>query len=90
MLASRLAAEADLATYQVAYNDNNTRVRAPTLEPKDLTPQRRKHIFVPDVDPSPILNDEAQFEALLNCNWDVDNLQIQEPEDPAHGDPSTS
>jgi len=88
VLANQLATEADLKTYQVAYDDNNTRVRAPTFEPKDLPPQRRKHIFVPDVDPSPILHDEAEFEALLNCNWDVDNLQIQENEDLVQDDPS--
>lgn len=58
MLASRLAANADLKTYHVAYDDNNSRVRLPTLEPVDLNPQRHKHIFAPDVDPSPILHVE--------------------------------
>ena len=89
-LAIQLAAGADLKVYQPAYDGNNDRVWAPTFEPKDLTPQRRKHIFAPDVDTSPILHDEVEFEALLNCNWDVDNLQIQETEDPVRDDLSAS
>ena len=74
VLASRLAAEADLAVYQAAYTKENKRVRGPTFEAKSLIPQCRKHLFAPDVDPSQIMHDEAKFEALTNCNWDVDNL----------------
>ena len=33
-----------------------------------LTPQQRKHLFALDVDPSPIMHDEAIFEALTNVD----------------------
>ena len=90
VLASQLAAEADLEVYQVSYSEDNKRVRGPTFEAKSLIPQCHKHLFAPDVDPSPIMHDEAMFEALTNCNWDVDNLQIQEIEDPAQDDLAAS
>ena len=90
VLASQLVAGMDLRSYQAAYDDNNKRVQPPTFEPVDLTPQRRKHIFAPDVDPSPILHEEAVFQALTNCNWDVDNLQIQDQEGSAQDNPEAS
>jgi hypothetical protein len=54
-----------------------------------LTPARRKHLFAPEIDPSPLFED-ARFEALTHCNWDVDNLQIEEVEDPEQDDPPPS
>jgi hypothetical protein len=89
VLASTLVDELDLSTYQAAYSETSKRVRGPTFETRDLTPARRKHLFAPEIDPSPLF-EEAQFEALTNCNWDVDNLQIEEVEDPAQDDPPSS
>ena len=89
VLASVLADEVDLSTYQAAYSADNKRVRCPTFEARDLTPARRNHLFAPEIDPSPLF-DESQFEALTHCNWDVDNLQIEEVEDPAQDDPPSS
>ena len=90
VLASRLAEDADLSSYQAAYSEENKQVQGPTFEVKSLIPQRRKHLFTPDVDPSLIMHDEATSEALTNCNRDVDNLQIREAEDPTQDDPATS
>jgi hypothetical protein len=89
VLASTLVDELDLSTYQAAYSEPSKRVRGPTFEAKNLTPARRKHLFAPEIDPSALF-EEAQFEALTNCNWDVDNLQIEEVEDPAQDDPPSS
>ena len=86
---SKLVEELDMSTYQAAYSETSKKIRGPTFECRDLTPARRKHLFAPDVDPSPIFED-AQFEALTHCNWDVDNLQIEEVEDPAQADPPSS
>ena len=52
----------------------------PSFAPMDLTPQRRKHLFASDADPSTILTEEAEFHALINCTWDVEKFQIQDPE----------
>ena len=85
VLASSLADELDLSTYQAAYNAENKRVQCPTFESRSLTPARRKQLFAPDLVASPFF-DETQFEALTRCNWDVDNLQIKEVEEPAKDD----
>ena len=89
VLASTLVNEIDLTSYQAAYGEDSKRVRCPTFEARDLTPARRKPLFAPKIDPS-LLFDEARFEALTNCNWDVDNLQIEEVEDPTKDDTPSS
>ena len=67
-LACQLAQGLNLTKYQLAYDSNNTRIKAPSHVVVDLTPQRRKHMFAPDLDPSLILNDEATFEALTGVD----------------------
>ena len=84
-LASSLINELDFSTYQAAYNAEQKRVPCPTFEARKLTPARRKQLFAPGLDASRFF-DQAQFEALTRCNWDVDNLQIQEDEEPAKDD----
>jgi len=82
--------EPDLKKYQPAYDSNNTRIKVPSFDVVDLTPQRRKHIFAPNINPSSIINDEAIFEALTGVNWTLGNLQIGNEEELAQGDPGTS
>ena len=89
VLASTLVNELDLSSYQATYDVENKRVRGPTFESRSLTPANRKQLFAPDLDPSPFF-DQAQFEALTHCNWDVNNLQIEEIEEPARDDPPAS
>ena len=85
VLASSLVNELDLTTYQAAYNAEKKRVQCPTFEARSLTPARRKQFFAPGLDTSDFFN-QAEFEALTRCNWNVDNLQIQEDEEPAKDD----
>lgn len=87
--ASQLAEGDDLTKYEAAYDENNKRVPSPTFGPMDLTPHYRKH-FSPDVDPSPILNEEAAFHGLIHCNWDMGDLQIQDLEGSAQDNPEAS
>ena len=68
-LACKLAEETDLSRYQPTYNMENTKINAPAYDVMDLTPPTRKHTFAPDVDPSPIINDEAIFEDLTGIDW---------------------
>ena len=81
VLASQLVQDLDLNKYQPTYNEENARVKPPTIEPFDLTPARRKHIFAPDVDPSIIMQVDAIFQALTTIDWDLNNLQIGEEEE---------
>ena len=43
----------------------------PTLAYKivDLIPPIRKHTFAPEIDPSELIDDEAEFQALTGINW---------------------
>ena len=89
VLASSLADELDLSTYQAAYDAENKRVHCPTFESRSLAPTRHKQLFAPGLDASPFF-DQTQFEALTRCNWDVDNLQIKDVEEPAKDDQPAS
>jgi hypothetical protein len=89
-LACQLAQELDLKKYQPTYDSNNIRLKAPSFDVVDLTPQRRKHIFASDIEPSLVMNDEAIFEALTGMDWTSNNLQIKNDEEPAQDDPGTS
>ena len=90
VLSPQLVSEMKLKNYQAAYDANHSQIPPPTFKSVNLTPQRRKHIFAPKVDPSSILDDEAIFQALNHYNWDADNLQIEEPEDPVADNAETS
>ncbi|KAI5000836.1 hypothetical protein ZWY2020_010795 [Hordeum vulgare] len=60
---SQLAEGLDLTKYQATYDESHKRVPPPTFAPVDLTPQRRKHLFASNADPSTILAEEAKFNA---------------------------
>ena len=74
-LASKLAEETNLARYQPAYTEDNSRVKAPVYEVVDLIPPTRKHTFAPEVDPSELIDDEAEFQALTGINWKTSDYQ---------------
>ena len=67
-LACKQAKETDLSRYQPAYNMENAKVKALAYDVMDLTPPTRKHTFAPDVDPSPIINDESIFKSLTGID----------------------
>jgi hypothetical protein len=68
----------------------NAKVKAPAYDIMDLTPPTRKHTFDPDVDPSPIINDEAIFEALTGIDWTSPDIQMDEEGEPQRDDPESS
>ena len=87
VLASQLVEGLDLKKYQTTYDESNMRVQPPSFEPFDLNPQHHKHTFAPDVDPTPIMHDDAIFQALTSIDWNLDNLQIKGVEELARDDP---
>ena len=92
-LASKLAEETDLSYYQSVYDANNKRVKAATYDAPSLTPAIRKHTYAPDVDPSPVISDEAVFKALTGIDWttiDFQPLGREEEDKPALDDPQPS
>ena len=51
----------------------------------------RKHTFAPEIDPSELIDDEAEFQALTGINWSSPNFQtMEEEEEPVQDDPKSS
>lgn len=87
VIASNLVEELDLKRYQSAYDAAGGRINVPAFETVNLTPSRRKHIFAPDVDSSPMMGEDAELQALTTLDWDFDNLQIRRRAEPSQNDP---
>ena len=68
-LASLIANETDLTKYHSACDVGNQRKPTPTYKVTSLIPPIRKHNFAPKVDPSKLVDDEAEFEALNGIDW---------------------
>ena len=62
--------------------------KLPTLAYKvmDLIPPIRKHTFAPEVDPSEIIDDEAEFQALNGIDWTSLTFQVAEEDEEAEKD----
>ena len=57
----------------------------------DLIPTIRKHTFAPKVEPSELIDDEAEFQALCGIDWSSPNFQTaEEDKEPEKDDPEAS
>jgi len=90
-LASLIANETDLSKYQPAYDMENRKLPTPAYKVMDLIPPIRKHTFAPEVEPSELIDDEAEFHALRGIDWSSPNFQTaEEDEEPDKDDPEAS
>ena len=90
-LASLIANETDLSKYHPAYNMENQKMPTPAYKVMDLIPPIRKHTFAPEVEPSELIDDEAEFQALCGIDWPSPNFQTaEEDEEPERDDPKAS
>ena len=62
----------------------------PAYKVMDLIPPIRKHTFAPEVDPSNLIDDEAEFQDLRGIDWSSPNFQTMEDEEPEKDDPEAS
>ena len=53
----------------------------PSYKVMDLIPPIHKNTFTPDIDPSDLIDDEAEFVALRGFDWSKPNFQMVEEED---------
>ena len=65
-------------------------MKATAYEVVDLISPIRKHTFAPEVYPSEIIDDEAEFQALTGINWSSPNFQTTEEEEPTQVNPKSS
>ena len=91
-MATMIANDSDLAKYHPAYNKEYRKMPTPAYRVMDLTsPPIRKHTFAPEVEPSDLIDDEAEFQALSGIHWSSPNFQTaEEDEEPERDDPEAS
>ena len=90
-MATLIANDSDLAKYHPAYNQENQKMPTPAYRVMDLIPPIRKHTFDPEVEPSDLIDDEAEFQALSGIDWSSPNSQTaEEDEEPERDDPEAS
>ena len=57
----------------------------------DLIPLIHKHTFTSEIDPSDLIDDEAEFYALRVFDWSNPNFQtVEEDEEPTRDEPKAS
>src|SRR5215216_7106106 len=90
-LASLIANETDLSKYQSAYDMENQKMPTPAYKVMDIIPPIHKHTFVAEVEPSKLIDDEAEFQALCGIDWLSPHFQTaEEDEEPEKDDPEAS
>ena len=90
-MATMIANDSDLSKYHPAYNKENQKMPTLAYRVMDLIPPIRKHTFAPEVEPSDLIDDEAEFQALSSKDWSSPNFQTaEEDEEPEKDDPKAS
>ena len=59
----------------------NQKITMPAYKVMDLIPPIRKHTFAPEVEPSELVDDEAEFQALCGIDWSSPNFQAAEEDE---------
>ena len=62
----------------------------PSYKVMDLIPPIRKHTFAHEIDPSGLIDDEAEFVALHGFDWSKPNFQMAEEDEPARDEAQPS
>ena len=66
-------------------------MHTPAYKVMDLIPPIRKHTFAPKIDPSNLIDDEAEFHAWHGFDWSKPNFQTaEEDEESEKDDPEAS
>ena len=74
-LATLIGEDTDLTKYSPGYDSENQRTPNAPYDQVSLIPPMRKHTFAPEVDPTGLIDDEAEFEALSGINWASSTFQ---------------
>ena len=85
-MATLIADEADLTKYQPGYDAENRRIPTPHYKVTSLIPPTRKHTFALEVDPTGLIDDEAEFEALSGIDWASSTFQDKAADGEAEND----
>ena len=72
--ATIIGEETNLTKYQPGFDADNKNMATPSYKVMDLIPPIRKHTFAPEIDPSSLIDDEAEFVALHGFAWSKPNF----------------
>ena len=89
--ATVIAEETNLSKYQPSYDADNQKMSTPAYKVVELIRPIRKHTFAPKIDPSDLIDDEAEFYALRGFDWSKPNFQTaEEDKEPARDESEAS
>ena len=74
-VATQIGNDTDLTKCQPGYDKENRRIPTPHYDDVSLIPPIHKHTFAPEVDPTGLIDDEAEFEALSGIDWASSSFQ---------------
>ena len=74
-LAILIGNDTDLTKYSPGYDSENRRMPNVSYDQVSMIPPTCKHAFAPDVDPTGLIDDEAEFEALSGIDWASSTFQ---------------
>ena len=80
--ATILSDETNIDKYQPGFDVDNKKMATPSYKVTDLIPPVRQHTFAPEIDPSGLIDDEAEFVALNGFDWSKPSFQTVEEAEP--------
>ena len=84
--ATILGEETNIDKYQSGFHMENKKMATPSYKVTYLIPPVRQHTFAPEVDPTGLIDDEAEFIALNGFDWSNPSFQPVEGGEPAKGE----
>ena len=81
--ATILGDETNIDKYQPGFDVDNKKMATPSYKVTDLIPSVRQHTFSPEIDPSGLIDDEAEFVVLHGFDWSKPSFQPVEEDEPA-------
>ena len=74
-MATLIGNDTDRTKYSPGYDSENQRIPNTPYDQVSLIPPTRKHTFAPEVDPTGLIDDEADFEVLSGIDWSSSTFQ---------------
>ena len=81
--ATILGDETNIDKYQPGFDVKNKKMATPSYKVTDLIPPVREHTFAPEVDPTGLIDEEAEFFAVNGFDWSKSSFQSAEGSEPA-------
>ena len=81
--ATILGDETNIDKYQPGFDLENKKMATPSYKVTDLIPPVRQHTFAPEVDPAGLIDEEAEFIAVIGFDWSKPIFQSAEGGEPA-------